>query len=127
MTATQSTQGSGSTNFSSGVTSQLSNYFINPIVNSSVINSNLSSVFDTVNPSLLFTNIANGTTTAPNNGPINGLSGPNFQIQISGITESFSNSAIVPEPASVVMTALGLAGAGLGGIAARRRQGKASA
>ncbi len=122
-----STQGSGSTNLSSAVVSVNTAFFQTPMLASSLLNSNLTSVFDSVAPSLLFdSNFAATPTVAPRNGPINGRSGPDFQIQVSGFTQSFTTAA-VPEPASVAMTVLGLAGAGLGSVAARRRQAKASA
>jgi len=119
----QTNQGSGSTNLSSAVTSSLSNFFVSQPLVSSLLNSNLSSVFDSVSPSLQFTDLTTGTTFAPRIGATNGVSGPDFQIQVAGFVQSFA----VPEPASVAMTVFGLVGAGLGSFAARRRQAKASA
>jgi len=91
-----------------------------PILTSSIVSSNITSFFDSVSPSLLFTNLFTNTTFTANIGAINGQSGPDIQLQVSGFTQSFDT--VVPEPASVAMTLIGLGGAGLGSFAVRRRR-----
>jgi len=101
------------------VTSQNSAFFPTTLTS---INFNTSNnvPFNQQDPSGLFTSTP-GTTFAPNRGAINGSSGPDFQFQSDG-NASFT---AVPEPASLAMTALGLAGIGAGSVAARRRKAQA--
>jgi hypothetical protein len=115
--------GTGSTGINNSVLTSNSAYFLTQPLLSSVFLTSLSTQFDAVPPSRLFTNPLTNTTITPVIGAVNGNSGPDIQSQSAGFTQSFA----VPEPASVAMTALGLVGAGLGSFAARRRQAKASA
>jgi hypothetical protein len=116
--------GTGSTGINLGVTSSLSNFFITQPLVSSIFNSNLASAFDTVAPSTTFFNPVTSANITPSLGAVNGLSGPDIQLQVSGITQSFTTAAI-PEPASVAMTLIGFAGAGAGSFVARRRKAQA--
>ena len=72
--------------------------------------------FTQANPSALFTK-GDGSTVvgAPSVGPINGVTGPNFLLQSDG-TSNFQ----VPEPTSMALAGLALAGVGL----TRRRASK---
>jgi len=121
-------QGSGSSDILSSVTSYNKAFFQppsgNPLLVSSIANFNVSSVFDAIAPSLLFTNPTTSATFAPNIGSNNGTSGPDFQFQVSGFTQSFIP---VPEPASFAMTLIGFGGAGLGSFLARRKRKVSSA
>jgi len=117
--------GSGSTSLNAGVITPYNASFFQPpsgtpILTSSIVSSNITSFFDSVSPSLLFTNLFNNTTFTANIGAINGTSGPDIQFQVSGFTQSFDT--VVPEPASVAMTLIGLGSVGLGSYAARRRR-----
>jgi hypothetical protein len=105
-------RGSGSTSVNLSVTPGYNPAFFQPpngtpILSTSIIASNLQSFFDAVPPSQLFTNPITSATVVPNIGSNNGTSGPDFQFQVSGLTQSFQ---VVPEPASVTMaaTALGI-------------------
>jgi len=131
------TQGSGSTNLLNTTSLNLYNHaFFNPPSGlpelvTSIFNTNLNSVFDAVSPSLRFTNPITNTTlvsvmaggVGPNSfniGAVNGLptSGPDFQLQSSGFTQSFS---AVPEPGTVSMAVVSCGVFGLGYVARRRR------
>jgi len=117
--------GSGSTSVNSNVLLPYSTAFFQPpsgtpILTSSIVSSNLTSFFDAVAPSLLFTNLITNATVQPRIGAINGASGPDIQFQVSGFTQSFDTA--VPEPASVAMTLIGLGGVGIGSYASRRRR-----
>jgi len=79
-----------------------------PQLVSSLFNSNLATPFSALSPSLLFTNPITGVTIAPTIGATNGITGPDVQFQVSGITQTF---AVVPEPASVTLMGLGVVGA----------------
>jgi hypothetical protein len=61
-----------------------------------------------------------GGTVTPSTGANNGTSGPDFLLQING-NQAF---AVVPEPASALMTVIGLGTAGIGAFAAKRRLAK---
>jgi len=117
--------GTGSTSTNAGVITPYNTSFFQPpsgtpILTSSLTSSNITSFFDSVSPSLLFTNLFNNTVFTANIGAVNGQSGPDIQLQVSGFTQSFDT--VVPEPASVAMTLIGLGGAGIGSFAARRRR-----
>jgi len=117
--------GSGSTSLNSGVLLPYNTSFFQPpsgtpILTSSIVSSNLTSFFDSISPSLLFTNLITNATITGNIDGINGVSGPDIQFQVSGFTQSFDT--VVPEPASVAMTLIGLGSVGLGSYASRRRR-----
>jgi len=104
-------QGTGSTGIGLTVDSTNNAFFQpptgNPKLVSSITNNNLATVFDSVPPSLLFTNPVTSATFASNIGTNNGTSGPDVQFQVSGYTQSF---AVVPEPGSVTLFGIGLVG-----------------
>lgn len=110
--ATQSHTGFGSTQANNTVTSYNSAFFNPPtgvpLLVSSIFNAGQSVPFNAVSPSLLFTNPITGATFAPNIGAVNGGTGPDFQFQVNGITQSFG---VVPEPASMTLMGLGVIGA----------------
>lgn len=127
----QAANGSGSTNLNLAVNSFNAAFFNpptgQPMLTSSIFNSNLVPFFDTVAPSLRFTSANQAPNTAPGVTPvigaINGVSGPDVQFKVSGFDQSFNTApAAVPEPASIAMTVLGLGGMGLGSLVARRRR-----
>lgn len=103
--------GNGSTVLDFKVNSTDPSFFITPpSVIQFHLNTSLVLPFDTVDPSQIFRN-EDGTIVTPNLGPINGVSGPDFQFQADA-----NSSVIVPEPSSLL-----LAFGGLGLLARRRR------
>ena len=122
----QSVQGSGSSDISGSVSSYNSSFFTTPMLSTSLVNLNVSAVFDSISASALFTNAVTNASVTPNIGAVNGVSGPDFQFQVSGFTQSFAVAA-VPEPASVAMTLIGFGGAGLGAFLNRRKKSAVSA
>jgi len=122
-------QGSGSATVNLGVGGYLSNFFLTPNLIASTFSTNLVLPFKDLAPSNAFNDpnapVGSAPTIIPNiGGPtgINGVTGTDFLLQVSGATESFT---AVPEPASIAMTLLGFAGAGVGSIVARRRKAQA--
>jgi len=92
---------------------------------STTFNTNNNLPFRDVSPSALFQLLSgsgSGSTftsyVTPNLGAVNGVNGPDIQFQADA-SNSF-NPAVVPEPASVALTAMGLVG--MVGFAARRRR-----
>jgi len=90
-----------------------------PVLNLN-FNTTTNTPFNQVDPSAAFFNGAPGVSSV---GAINGRSGPNFIFQ----ADASASFTVVPEPASVAMTLLGLGGVGFGSLAARRRRARAAA
>ncbi|WP_435006769.1 PEP-CTERM sorting domain-containing protein [Tundrisphaera lichenicola] len=120
--------GTGSTTIGAAVLSYDSNFFQppsgNPQLLTSLVDLGVDPIFNVVSASKLFVDISNGSTHAANIGSNNGTSGPDFQLEVAGFTQSFT---AVPEPASVAMTLLGLGSFGFGSFVARRRRTGTSA
>lgn len=119
-------RGAGAASINLAVNSSDSHFFQppggQPLLSTSINASNEQSFFDVVPPSVLFTNLVTNTTLGPNIGSNNGTSGPDFQFQVSGITESFN---VVPEPASLSMALTALGIVPLAAWQVRRRRTKA--
>jgi len=103
--------GNGGNNLNMTTTSVNTAFFVSPPgIAFSNFTSNLNTPFTQIPASALFNrpNDALGAvpTLAPNVGANNGTSGPDFLLQVSGASQSFS----VPEPASIslALTALGI-------------------
>jgi hypothetical protein len=111
----------GSANLTLRVDSVDANYFPDllsgSIITFSFINSSLITPFAQTNPSRLFSSdgVTNGDVV-PAIGPVNGLSGPDFQFQADA-NQSFV-FVRVPEPGTLAL--LGIALAAVGGFARRR-------
>lgn len=115
--------GAGGALINSFITSQDSGFFVTPLtVGSTSFNTSQKTPFDSTDPSMKFSDMANGVTPSnvtPNIGTINGANGKDFQFQADG-NESFSPT--IPEPASVVLLCMGLSAGLLGrGWLNRRR------
>jgi len=81
-----------------------------PTLVASVFQSNLAAPFGSQqSPSLQFVDPFGGTIN-PNIGAVNGNSGPDIQLLVSGITNEFAVQ-VVPEPASMTLMGLGVVGA----------------
>ena len=81
-----------------------------PALTGSSITGSLQPYFTSNAPASLFTDPLTSATFVPNIGAVNGATGPNFEIAVSGFQEHFSSTA-VPEPASVTLMGLGVIGA----------------
>ena len=117
-------QGTGSVNLGLGVNGYNSSFFQTAGIVSSLFSSNIKLPFTEIAPSTGFNDpFAPGSPTiGVNVGSNNGTSGPDFLLQISGASQSFN---VVPEPASVAMTVLGLGTFMFGSFVARRRRANA--
>jgi len=117
--------GSGTTTINLNVGPYNGSFFQTPGLVTSSFSTNSTLPFSQISPSLRIAdpNVTTGIATlVPNIGAINGQTGTDFLLQISGAAESFS---AIPEPASVVMTLLGFAGVGAGSVITRRRRAQA--
>jgi len=102
--------GTGGNNLNMAVQSLNPAFFVTPGISVSNFTSNLTNPFSQIQAAAFFNRpndpLGTAPTLAPNVTGINGVTGPDFLLQVSGATQSFS----VPEPASFAMalTALGL-------------------
>lgn len=126
----QTVRGSGSTVLNIVTQSFNSSFFTSGLSVGSLLNftSTNQTPFGSAPPSAQFTDPTNGAIITPSLPAVNGqfqTGGParqDFQFLADG--NSFF-TAPIPEPASVVMTVLGLGGMGLGTVVARRRRATA--
>jgi hypothetical protein len=114
----KSVVGAGSSQFGANVTS-FDPAFFKTAVKDMTFNSFNSTPFDATTPSKIFNSLT-GPNIVANHGPLNGISGPDFQFEARA-SASFTP---VPEPASITLVGLGLAG--LVGVGRYRRNRKSN-
>jgi len=104
----QSVAGNGSDVFTANNVNTNAAFFVSPALSSVSYNTSLVLPFSGTNPSGLFTGLGpGGITITPSLGNTNGVSGPDYQFQADA--NIFPNT--VPEPASMTLLGMGLAGA----------------
>jgi len=117
--------GTGGNNLNMTVISLNSAFFVTPGLALSNFTSNLTLPFSQIQASAAFNRPNDPQGTAPSLTPVvgslNGVSGPDFLLQVSGATQSFS----VPEPASISMALTALGMVPLAAWQVRRRRKKA--
>lgn len=108
--------GSGATSLTVNLNFVDLNFFPDLTLNQLAFNVNTSTKtpFTETNPSRLFSSdgVSNGNF-ASNIGTQNGITGPNFQLQADA-NSSFDGTRVVPEPSTLALTGLALAGLAVG-------------